>query len=66
MANRNNASEKDESAPEELKYTKESVLKLPQYRGRRDLLSVLLEDGKAYTFEEVSKEIDNFMKGTVK
>ncbi len=47
-------------------YSKEALLKSAKYAKRRDLLSVLLEDGKSYTFESVENKIDKFMKGQVK
>jgi len=50
--------------PEEL-YTKAIILKLDQYKDKRDLLSVLLDAGKTYTLEEVDGKIEKFMKGKV-
>ena len=47
-------------------YTKEQVAASKRYANRRDLVSVLLEDGKAYTLAEVDALIDKFMKGAVK
>lgn len=46
-------------------FTKEQILKFEQYRYRIDLLNVLLENGKAYTTDEVDALIDKFMKGKV-
>ena len=37
-----------------------------RYADRRDLLSVLLEDGKEYTFDQIDGLINDFMKGKVK
>lgn len=47
-------------------FTKEQLLKAVKYAKRRDLLSVILEDNKAYTFEDVDARIEKFMKGQVK
>lgn len=47
-------------------FPKERVLTFKRYADRRDLLSVLLEDGKEYTHDQVQNLIDNFMKGKVK
>lgn len=43
-------------------FTKAHVLTFKKYRGRRDLLSVLLEDGKEYTMDQVDSLINEFMK----
>lgn len=50
----------------EITFTKENILKFKQYRNRVDLLTVLLEDNKAYTKNEVEALIEKFMKGKVK
>jgi hypothetical protein len=50
---------------EPITFTKEKILKIRQYRYRIDLLNVLLDDGKAYTTDEVDALIDKFMKGKV-
>ena len=47
-------------------YTKDQVAASKRYANRRDLVSVLLEDGKAYTLDEVDALINKFMKGAVK
>lgn len=46
-------------------FSKEQILSAAKFANRRDLLSVVLEDGKTYTVEGVQKEIDKFMKGKV-
>lgn len=46
-------------------FSKEQILSATKFANRRDLLSVVLEDGKTYTVEDVQKEIDKFMKGKV-
>lgn len=47
-------------------YTKEQLLASKKYAARRDLLGVLLEDGKSYTEAQVQMVISDFMKGKVK
>lgn len=47
-------------------YTKDQLLRSKKYAARRDLLGALLEDGKAYTLQQVDKEINNFLKRKVK
>lgn len=47
-------------------FTKEQLAASKRYANRRDLVSVLLEDGKQYTLDEVDKKIEEFKKGKVK
>ena len=47
-------------------FSNAKILKLTGYAHRRDLLSVLLEDGKEYTKDQVDSLIEDFMKGKVK
>ena len=53
------------AAPEAV-YTREQVMSSQRYANRRDLVSVLLEDGKQYTLAEVDEKIEAFKKGKVK
>ena len=46
-------------------FHKERVLTFKRYADRRDLLSVLLEDGKEYTHDQIDELIKDFMKGKV-
>lgn len=46
-------------------FFKESLLKSKRYSNRRDALSFLLKDGESYTFNQVDKILDDFMKGSV-
>jgi hypothetical protein len=55
-----------EKVVETITFTKEKILNFKKYSHRIDLLNVLLDDGKAYTTDEVDALIDNFMKGKVK
>ena len=52
--------------PEAPAFTKDQLLTFDKYRGRRDLLGTLLEDGRGYTYAVVDALVDNFMKGKVK
>lgn len=47
-------------------FTKEQLLSAKKYSNRKDILGVLLEDGKEYTIEQVDTLMDKFMKGKVK
>jgi len=42
------------------KHSKESLLGSKRYAERRDLLGVLLEDGKEYTSAEVERKIEEY------
>lgn len=44
-------------------FAKRRILKMKRYAKRRDLLSVLLDDEKMYTLDQVDGLIDDFMKG---
>lgn len=55
-----------EKVVETITFTKEKILNFKKYSHRIDLLNVLLDDGKAYTTDEVDALIDKFMKGKVK
>lgn len=46
-------------------FSKESILNSKRFSYRKDALSFLLEDGETYTFDQVEKILDNFMKGKV-
>ena len=46
-------------------FPKERVLTFKRYADRRDLLSVLLEDGKEYTHDQIDGLIKDFLKGKV-
>lgn len=43
------------------KFSKQQILAAKKYAERRDLLAVLLEDGKAYALTEVDKHIEEFL-----
>lgn len=47
-------------------FTRDQLAVSKRYAPLRDLVSVLLEDGKQYTLDEVDKKIEAFKKGKVK
>lgn len=47
-------------------FTKEQIVASKKYRSNRDLLNVILDDGKKYTSAEIDKKIEDFKKGKVK
>lgn len=53
---------KMETAKQEPVFSKAAILGFQKYTGRRDLLSVLLEE-KSYTLAEVDRLVDGFMEG---
>lgn len=55
----------NETKKEDVKFTKEQILKSKKFKNRVDLIRVILQDNKSYTLEEVEKEIDKFMKRRV-
>ena len=58
---------REKKTTDKVVFTKNTILHSQKYSNRRDLLSVLLEDGKTYTKDQVDALIENFMKkGKVK
>ena len=55
----------NEIKKEDVKFTKEQILKSKKFKNRVDLIRVILQDNECYTLEEVQKEIDKFMKRRV-
>ena len=47
-------------------YTKAQLTASKKYANQRDIISALLDDGKAYTLDEVDALINKYMKGKVK
>ena len=47
-------------------YKKEQLVASKRYANRRDIIMALLEDGKAYTLNEVDRLNAQYKKGTVK
>ena len=54
--------DKTEDKKIEKTFLKESFIKSDSFKNKKDLLCVLLEDGKAYTKKEVCSIIDNYLK----
>lgn len=48
------------------KFGREQLLGSARYQSRKDLLSVLLQDGGEYATAEVDRLMDDFLKGKVK
>lgn len=48
------------------KFTKEQLLISSKFKHNRDLISVLLENDKKYSIDDVEKLIEKYMKGSVK
>lgn len=46
-------------------FSKEQILSAKKYSNRKDILGVLLEDGKEYSFDQADTLMDDFMKGKV-
>lgn len=55
----------EENDVKEIKYSKEKIVLSKKYTSNRDLLQVLLEDNKSYTFKEVEQKINEFKKRKV-
>lgn len=55
-----------ETAKPEPGFTKEQILASAKYANRRDLLTVLLDDGKSYTAEQVEQAMNDWFKKGVK
>lgn len=47
-------------------FQKPQIVHFKRYAEYRDLLTVILENGKDYTHEQIEKEIEKFKKGQVK
>lgn len=59
------AAEEKAAEKESARYTREQILGSRRYRGQRDLICALLEDGKRYSLEEVDHLVDGYLKGKV-
>ncbi|OOM82328.1 hypothetical protein CLPUN_02970 [Clostridium puniceum] len=47
---------------EEVKFTKEQILKSKKYGEQRDLINALLKDGNLYALNDVDEMVEKFMK----
>ena len=50
----------------EMLFTKEQLKRSQKFANRKDLLEILLEDGKQYPIAKVEQMIAKFMKGDMK
>ena len=57
---------KEDEVKEKPVFSKESLLNSKKYMFQKDLLNILLKDGKEYTLEEVDKKINEFKTGKIK
>lgn len=57
---------KDTAEAAEHKFSKAALVKSQRYQKYQDALSVLLEDGRMYTHNEVTAILNKFLKGKVK
>lgn len=48
------------------RYTKPQLIGADRYRNKRDILSVVLEDDKEYSFDEAEEAVNRFLKGKVR
>lgn len=60
------AKEIKETIVEEKKFTKNSLVNSEKYKSKKILLKVLLKEEKKYSFKEVEKIIDDYLKKGVK
>lgn len=44
-------------------YTKAQIYKAKRYMNQKDIITVMLEEDKRYTFDQVDKLIEQFLKG---
>lgn len=47
-------------------FSKEQILSSVRYKGRKDVVNVLLRDDEMYSFDEVDSLIKKFLRGKVK
>ncbi len=59
-------SEVTETVTTEPKFTKEQLLNSKKYSNNKDILAALFKEGESYSHSEVTKLIQDFMKGAVK
>jgi len=50
----------------EIKFTKEKLLKSTIFSNRKDALGVVVKDGEEITIKEAAERLEKFMKGQVK
>lgn len=60
------AKENKEAITKEKKFPKNSLVNSEKYKSKKVLLKVLLKDDENYSFEEVEKIIEGYLKRKVK
>ncbi len=55
-----------EKRVDDVRYTKEQLLKAKRFRDNVDILNVVLDEYSVYTVEETEKLIINFLRGKVR
>ena len=46
-----------------ISYTKAQIYKAKRYMNKKDIITIMLEEDKRYTFDQVDKLIEQFLKG---
>lgn len=57
---------KENAKSEIVKFDKEQICNSVKYSRYKDILSSQLQDDKKYSYDEIDKVIEDFMKGKVK
>lgn len=65
MAVKNKIENESEPLVEVVTFTKEQIVSAKRYNHRKDVVTMLLEEGQSYTLEEVDELIEKFMKEKV-
>lgn len=55
-----------EKQVDDIRYTKEQLLKAKRFRDNVDILNVVLDEYSIYTIKETEKLIINFLRGKVR
>ena len=50
-------------APKSATYTKEQIYKAKRYMNKKDIITIMLKNDERYTFDQVDKLIEQFLKG---
>lgn len=63
MAKKKISEEITEVVETPVSYTKAQIYKAKRYMNQKDIITVMLEEDKRYTFDQVDKLIEQFLKG---
>ena len=58
--------EKTVSGQQEMRYTREQLIRSKRYQNRRDLVAALVPEGASVSLRELDEKIEKYMKGQVK